>query len=48
MGAGFDICCGLPLYFALKDARKEVFLANLSFTSLDRSSAPNYFYTFTK
>jgi hypothetical protein len=33
-GGGFDIFCGLPLYFALRDAGKEVFLANLSFTAL--------------
>jgi hypothetical protein len=33
-GGGFDIFCGLPLYFALRDAGKEVFLANLSFTQL--------------
>jgi hypothetical protein len=34
-GGGFDIYCGLPLYFSLRAAGKEVFLANLSFASLD-------------
>lgn len=43
MGGGFDLYCGLPLYFALRDAGKDVFLANLSFTSLDRSSAPELY-----
>jgi hypothetical protein len=33
-GGGYDIFCGLPLYFALRDAGKQVFLANLSFTPL--------------
>ena len=33
-GGGFDIFCGLPLYFALKTSGKQVFLANLSFTNL--------------
>lgn len=44
MGGGFDVFCGLPLYFALKHERKQVFLANYSFTSLaiqpPRSIAP--------
>src|SRR3954452_2099512 len=31
-GGGFDIFCGLPLYFWLKKAGKTVHLANLSFT----------------
>lgn len=34
MGGGFDVFCGLPLYFALRAERKQVFLANYSFTSL--------------
>lgn len=34
-GGGFDVYCGLPLYFALKEAGKEVFLANLSFAMLE-------------
>ena len=33
-GGGFDIFSGLPLYFALRGAGKDVFLANLSFSSL--------------
>lgn len=31
-GGGFDVFCGLPIYFALKAAGKSVHLANLSFT----------------
>src|SRR5271163_2310983 len=37
-GGGFDVFCGLPLYFALKDAGKVVFLANLSFTFLESAT----------
>src|SRR6266571_1706491 len=37
-GGGFDIFCGLPLYFGLRGAGKEVFLANLSFTRLEDST----------
>ena len=33
-GGGFDIFCGLPLYFSLKALGKTVYLANLSFSSL--------------
>ena len=33
-GGGFDIFCGLPLYFGLKAAGKQVYLANLSFSHL--------------
>src|SRR5438128_1294473 len=33
---GFDVFCGLPLYFALRDAGRQVFLANLSFAPLHR------------
>ncbi len=33
-GGGFDVFSGLPIYFHLKAMGKEVFLANLSFTSL--------------
>jgi hypothetical protein len=33
-GGGFDVFCGLPLYFHLKKAGKTVHLANLSFTEL--------------
>jgi hypothetical protein len=32
-GGGFDIFCGLPLYFALKSQGYEVFLANLTFSN---------------
>jgi hypothetical protein len=34
-GGGYDVFCTLPLYFALRDAGKEVFLASLSFTRVD-------------
>ena len=34
MGGGFDIFCGLPLYFSLKAQGKQVHLANLSFSFL--------------
>jgi hypothetical protein len=33
-GGGYDIFSGLPLYFALLEAGKQVFLANLSFSHL--------------
>lgn len=33
-GGGFDIFCGLPLYFGLKAKGKQVHLANLSFSFL--------------
>lgn len=33
-GGGFDVFCGLPLYFWLRQAGKTVHLANLSFTEL--------------
>jgi hypothetical protein len=33
-GGGYDIFSGLPLYFALRNAGKAVFLANLSFSDL--------------
>jgi hypothetical protein len=33
-GGGFDIFCGLPLYFALRAAGKEVHLGSLSFSNL--------------
>jgi len=38
-GGGFDIYCGLPLYFALKAQGKKVVLSNLSFTWLANTSA---------
>ncbi len=34
VGGGFDVFCGLPLYFYLKDSGKKVHLANLSFSEL--------------
>jgi hypothetical protein len=37
-GGGFDIFSGLPLYFALCNAGKSVFLANLTFSSLGHGS----------
>ena len=37
-GGGFDIYCGLPLFFSLREAGKEVHLANLSFTDLPYTS----------
>ena len=30
-GGGYDIYCGLPLYFALRSLGKKVVLANLTF-----------------
>jgi hypothetical protein len=33
-GGGFDIFCGLPLYFGLRDQGKQVHLANVSFSPL--------------
>lgn len=38
-GGGFDIFAGLPLYFALRAAGKEVQLANLTFTYLGGTTA---------
>jgi hypothetical protein len=37
-GGGFDIFSGLPLYFALRGAGKQVFLANLSFSHLEAAT----------
>jgi hypothetical protein len=39
-GGGFDIFCGLPLYFALKNLGKTVHLANLSFSYLPDGGEP--------
>ncbi len=36
-GGGFDVFSGLPLYFLLKDSQRDVYLANLSFSSLPES-----------
>lgn len=33
-GGGYDVFCGLPLFFGLKNAGKDVHLANLSFATL--------------
>ncbi|WP_407569608.1 DUF1152 domain-containing protein [Deinococcus altitudinis] len=38
MGGGFDVFCGLPLYFALRSEGLEVTLANLSFVSFSAVS----------
>ena len=38
-GGGFDIYCGIPLYFSLKEQGKNVLLANFSFTWLDKTTA---------
>lgn len=38
MGGGFDVYCGLPLYFGLREAGKQVSLANLSFAILGAGS----------
>ncbi len=38
-GGGFDIFCGIPLYFSLKKQGKTVILANFSFTWLKDTSA---------
>jgi hypothetical protein len=38
-GGGFDVFCGLPLYFALKDLGKTVYLANLSFSYLPKDES---------
>ncbi|MEM8525298.1 MAG: DUF1152 domain-containing protein [Bacteroidota bacterium] len=39
-GGGFDIFCGLPLYFNLINQGKSVTLANFSFTWLSETTAP--------
>ena len=38
-GGGFDVFCGLPLYFALRAAGKRVSLANLTFSNLPPDTA---------
>lgn len=35
IGGGFDVFCGLPIYFTLKEMDKTVHLANYSFSSLE-------------
>ena len=37
-GGGFDLFCGLPLYFALRARGKQVHLANLTFSRPDRAT----------
>ena len=39
-GGGFDVYAGLPIALALRDAGKEVFFANLTFTYLGGTNAP--------
>ena len=34
IGGGFDVFCGLPIYFTLREMGKTVHLANYSFTEL--------------
>jgi hypothetical protein len=41
-GGGFDVFTGLPLYFGLKAAGKEVHLANLSFSTIYASSGRRF------
>lgn len=36
MGGGFDIFCGLPIYFALQQRGYDVHLANLTFSTLHK------------
>jgi hypothetical protein len=38
-GGGFDLFCGLPLYFGLRAAGRQVYLANLSFSALRSTTA---------
>jgi len=38
-GGGYDVYAGLPLYFALRRAGKQAFLANLTFTYLGGTDA---------
>src|SRR5690348_869789 len=37
-GGGFDVFSGLPLYFGLRAAGKQVHLANLSFSRLEAAT----------
>jgi hypothetical protein len=37
-GGGFDVFSGLPLYFGLRAAGKQVYLANLSFSCLEAAT----------
>jgi hypothetical protein len=38
-GGGFDVYAGLPLFIALRETGKQVFLANLTFTYLGETDA---------
>ena len=38
MGGGFDVFCGLPIYFKLKNSKKDVHLANFSFSDVSNFS----------
>ena len=40
-GGGFDLFCGIPLYFNLVAQGKKVTLANFSFTWLNETTAQN-------
>lgn len=40
-GGGFDLYSALPLFFALKDLGRAVFLANSSFSALSTFDAPS-------
>jgi len=42
-GGGFDIYCGIPLYFNLKKQGKKVILANFSFTWLNETTSEKVF-----
>lgn len=37
MGGGYDICCGLPIYFELQKRGCRVHLANFSFSDIENS-----------
>ncbi|HLK60693.1 MAG TPA: DUF1152 domain-containing protein [Chthonomonadaceae bacterium] len=41
-GGGFDVFTGLPLYFALREAGKQVYLANLSFSHIYASTGKRH------
>jgi len=43
MGGGYDVFCGLPLFFQLRASGKDVYLANLSFSNL--SGIPGHWLT---
>ena len=42
MGGGFDIFCGLPIYFALKEKGVNVHLANYSFSDVTYVAEKGY------